>query len=1433
MLRRRSVGGDRTGGAGMPAHRLPALAVLAVTVLVAAATAPAGTAPAAAQTRTQSAAAASGGLDAARFANPPASSRPTMLWFWNGPMTADLVDRQLAAMRDEGIREVVIFPYQPSRLPTPPTPAFFTEEWFDLVEHALREAARTDMKVWLFNDNWYSSGRAGGLVVDGGRVGDRVYEPHPELRPKSLVRSTVTATGPTSLDVRGSWRGAAPLALSVEDDRLRVDGGGVTLLRGGEEWTDYTVSFDARPLATASQDGIGYAQAGWVFRARDGENMYAWLLGNFPHSVGPDGNLTKIVIEDGISSVERVPVPFDVVAGRSYHVETRLDGDRIETVIDGETVDVTHDSTFSAGTIGFRQHEGNNESATYDNLRVVGEDGTALYEETFDSPDALQAFGPPIADDAVVAVSALPVRDGEATLHGLVDLTQRFRDKQAWQVPDGEFRVEYYTSIPRSDFGGPGYLDLLSDEAIRRYIDVVHEEYLRRFPWAFGTVLRGFWDDEPYLSVVHGGLPVWSDSVSQELAALGATPAEALPAVFDDHGRVGRLNRGDYWRAVMNRFADAYYRQQGEWAEEHGVDFISNPLGDNAPPAAAFDGSGAIMKNHQWAQVPGGDAIFGRLAPGGRTSLKARYAASSAHQNGRDRVLHENFGGYGWDVTPGLARFVNGHLALRGVNLTVLHAYWANPETAAVVHPPPLDPSSTWWPAMDGLADWTGRLMEANLGRATAPTAVLLPQRAVEAWYAGQNGDLRYGGPAGDRIDAGVTEVVHALEDVQVDFDVLDEAALDGDPAARLQARPEGGALRIGPQAYRVVAVPPAPTMSLETVERLSAMARTGGTVIAYGELPTEETTGRDGALREAVADLFGTSPEEPQPSERRRGAGSVAFTDTLEGVQRLAREADAPAGTLTPASDQVRVLRRKRGDDRVLLVMNESDQPVETTATFPIAGTPELWDPDDGSHETATRFFAGGGSTSVPMRLEPFEVTAVAFRKAAPEPGRVPHLVSSKLEATRVAAAGARTVEADVVAESAGRFDLVAKWEGRFYRGTVDVEDRLEPIALDGGWRFRFADREEWVERPLGSWTGLDRSYSGDGVYEKTFTLSAEDLAPGRRALLELGDVRDVAEVEINGRRLGRLLWRPYRVDATEALKAGENVVRVTVTNTPANAHGGAQPSGLLGPVRLRPVRDVRVGLDLDPDAVATGAGAVMSVAPEALEMGPCQRRTVVSTIENLSPRPLTGELTADADAPLEVAPSAAAVEIAGGERATVPFEVVAPAGIDAGSYATRFSFGDGTAEVPVTVAADPNLARAGTASASSTHSSFAVANAINGNRDSDDWGSGNGWNDGTRGQFPDWLQVSLPCASTVGRVELFTLDSSRYPASSFGLRDYDIQVRVGDHWETVAAVRDNTTGRVSSTFAPVTTDAVRVLIGASNDATYSRIVELEIYDG
>ena len=73
---------------------------------------------------------------------------------------------------------------------------------------------------------------------------------------------------------------------------------------------------------------------------------------------------------------------------------------------------------------------------------------------------------------------------------------------------------------------------------------------------------------------------------------------------------------------------------------------------------------------------------------------------------------------------------------------------------------------------------------------------------------------------------------------------------------------------------------------------------------------------------------------------------------------------------------------------------------------------------------------------------------------------------------------------------------------------------------------------------------------FSGTATYRKTFRLPPEALAAGRAMYLDLGKVAVIARVSVNGRDLGILWNAPFRVEATEALRAGDNLLEVQVTN-------------------------------------------------------------------------------------------------------------------------------------------------------------------------------------------------------------------------------------------------------------------------------------------
>jgi hypothetical protein len=109
-------------------------------------------------------AAATGPTESARvkslFANPTADYSTAPLWVWNDQLTDDMVIGTLRDLAAQSVKQAFVHP-RPG-LMTP----YLSEEWFRLWKLALKEAARLDMKLWIYDENSYPSGFAGGFVPD-------------------------------------------------------------------------------------------------------------------------------------------------------------------------------------------------------------------------------------------------------------------------------------------------------------------------------------------------------------------------------------------------------------------------------------------------------------------------------------------------------------------------------------------------------------------------------------------------------------------------------------------------------------------------------------------------------------------------------------------------------------------------------------------------------------------------------------------------------------------------------------------------------------------------------------------------------------------------------------------------------------------------------------------------------------------------------------------------------------------------------------------------------------------------------------------------------------------------------------------------------------------------------------------------------------------
>jgi hypothetical protein len=248
-----------------------------------------------------------------------------------------------------------------------------------------------------------------------------------------------------------------------------------------------------------------------------------------------------------------------------------------------------------------------------------------------------------------------------------------------------------------------------------------------------------------------------------------------------------------------------------------------------------------------------------------------------------------------------------------------------------------------------------------------------------------------------------------------------------------------------------------------------------------------------------------------------------------------------------------VEFVHRKLTNGDLYFVDNRSDHAAVIDATFRVEGKlPELWRAETAKTEPAS-FNIADGRTTVPLHLEPWGTIFVVFVKPTSETS---HALPQLTETTVTTIAG--------------------PWKVAFQPG----RGAPDSITLD--------QLSDWSQNKD---PGV-KYFSGIGTYTKTVWASPDWFKNGSRLWIDLGEVKNLAVVSVNGTELGQTWHIPYRLDATSALKPGANQISVKVVNAwvnrmigdeqpgaekitfadvkPYKANSPLLPSGLLGPVTV-----------------------------------------------------------------------------------------------------------------------------------------------------------------------------------------------------------------------------------------------------------------------
>ena len=165
------------------------------------------------------------------------------------------------------------------------------------------------------------------------------------------------------------WSNTAVMGQVDGSNWANCNTNGVILAKTGTDWDNYTVSM--RVIAEKTAAGI-------MFRATDKDSGYMW-------QIVPGTGLKVHVQENGKFTVLKDPIKCDIKQGQAYRVTIDVNGDTFKTYINGTLVDTTTDSTYSKGTIGFRESTTGTEVGKFSEVKVTDANGTILLEDKFDN----------------------------------------------------------------------------------------------------------------------------------------------------------------------------------------------------------------------------------------------------------------------------------------------------------------------------------------------------------------------------------------------------------------------------------------------------------------------------------------------------------------------------------------------------------------------------------------------------------------------------------------------------------------------------------------------------------------------------------------------------------------------------------------------------------------------------------------------------------------------------------------------------------------------------------------------------------------------------------------------------------------------------------------------------------------------------------------
>ena len=691
----------------------------------------------------------------------------------------------------------------------------------------------------------------------------------------------------------------------------------------------------------------------------------------------------------------------------------------------------------------------------------------------------------------------------------------------------------------------------------------------------------------------------WTNGFQQEFHKRnGYDPAPWLPVLAGwkagDENLSARF-RHDYQKLVSDLMIENHFARGRDLLHKRGLQLLAEAGHGGHPRVDPLKALGA-------ADIPMGE--FWNQ----NKNWVTKEASSASHIYGHRLVNAETLTGWrNWQDGPAAYKRLYDLAFCAGLNQASFHTFAHNPPVAgkpgfayhAGEH---FNVNSTWWPYAKPMLDDMSR------------TCHMLQQGLfvadVCAYYCDEAPNL----VPSRRIPPGVQSrwpdemCPHCGMKKPVNLDSLgqgyDYDYINEDVILNRMKVKDGKLVLPDGMSYRMMVLPDRDTISPEALRRIGELVAEGATV--SGRRPRRSNSLRgypqcDSEVRELADRIWGTCDGETVRNHSH-GKGKIFWNVPLKNILAgMGVPPDFVVESPDNSNREIDYIHRMTDAADIYFVANTSTEHRRAACKFrvPSGRVPSFWRPDDGSVLPCPVYQTGDGFIRLTVDLAPSNSVFVVFQEIKHDD----HLTSVSSPHAGSPAIEVLGFDDDKVT---ARVWQAGDWQvesAKGLKGSIAVREVSADQSVTGPWQVSFPENlgapSSIIMETLADWTTHDdpgvRHFSGTANYQTRFKLSSSLAGSGNAVILDLGEVREVAEVRVNGHNAGILWKQPNRADITARVKPGENLLEIAVANlwnnrivgdlkhpdkppvartnlkNKFNAKSPLLPSGLLGPVTLR----------------------------------------------------------------------------------------------------------------------------------------------------------------------------------------------------------------------------------------------------------------------